>query len=143
MAIHKPIHVRELLAGYVAIPVPIATVGVFPPFIALFLPHKCSGVLSELLPDSGMLLQVLLQRRMLLDELIVPDQRGVLAQLLLDFRMAVHKSVHVGDLPALGVVVLEWHAVLGGHATRGWRALSTCRRNDPEQQTQRHERYGA
>src|SRR2546426_11519611 len=143
MAIHKPIHLRELLPRYVAIAVPTATVGVFPPFIALFLPHECIGVLGELFPDSGMLLQVLLQRRMLLDKLIVPDQRRILPQLLLDFRMAVEEFVHVGDLPALGIVVLEWHAVLGGHATRGWRALSTCRRNDPEQQTQRHERHGA
>src|SRR6266478_1898745 len=125
MAIHKPIHVREQLAGYVAIPVPIATVGVFPPLVTLFLPHECIGVLSELLPDSRMLLQVLLQRRMLLDKLIVPDQRRILAQLLLNFRMAVEEFVHVGDLPALGVIVLVWRA--GWQVVLRWRALCTCR----------------
>src|SRR6266478_6996628 len=125
MAIHKAIHVRELLAGYVAVPVPIATVGVFAPLVALFLSHKCAGVLGELLPDSGMLLQVLLQRRMPLDKLIVPDQRRILSQLLLNFRMAVQEFVHVGDLPALGIVFLVWRA--GWQVVLRWRALCTCR----------------
>src|SRR5436189_228289 len=137
MSVQEPVRSRQFLTSYVPVScdaptivaiscqVPIAIAGdasmlvtiVLTPVEPLFPPHECVRVLGELFPDSGMLLQVLLQRRMLLDKLIVPDQRRILPQLLLDFRMAVEEFVHVGDLPALGIVVLEWHAVLGGHAT--------------------------
>src|SRR2546425_495271 len=163
MSVQEPVRSRQFLTSYVPVScdaptivaiscqVPIAIAGdasmlvtiVLTPVEPLFPAHECVRVLGKLFTNARVALQKLLQRRMILHELPVLDQRRILPQLLLDFRMAVEEFVHVGDLPALGIVVLEWHAVLGGHATRGWRALSTCRRNDPEQQTQRHERHGA
>jgi hypothetical protein len=121
MAVHEPIHIRQLLPRYIAIP----AASLFAPVVPLLLPHEGTRVLSELFPDSGMLLQISLQFRMLLDELFVPDQRRILAQLFLEFRMTVKEFVHVGDLPPSSVVVLG-RRVLSRHA------LSNRRRARPE-----------
>src|SRR6266576_6706051 len=118
MRIHKTVHVRQLSPGYIAVAVPIAAFAfeVLAPLVPLFLSHKSIGVFRELLPNSGMLVHVLLKRGMVFDKLLVPDQRRILAQLFRHFWMAVKKPVHIGNLPALGVIVAR-----GWHAAR-WRA---------------------
>src|SRR6266446_6927278 len=128
MAVHESIHVRQLLPRYVAVPSAIMAVILFAPVVPLLLPHEGARVLGELLPDSGVLLQVLLEFRMLLDELLVPDQRRILAQLLLEFRMTIKELVHIGDLPPSSVIVL----VLGRRVLGRRRDLSNSRRARPE-----------
>src|SRR5713101_8282073 len=143
MSVQEPVRSRQLLTSYVPIScqVPIAiscdsmivTIALTP-VEPLFPAHERVRVLAKLLANSGVALQKLLQCRLILNELLVADQRRILAQLLLNFRMAVQEFVHVGDLPALRVIVLGWHTL--GWRGLGWRALSTCRRADPEQQRQ-------
>src|SRR5438477_1129461 len=66
----------------------------------LFALHEGIRIFSKLLAHSRVLLQIALQRWMLLHELLVIHQRGILPQLFGDFRMAVEESIHAGQLPA-------------------------------------------
>src|SRR5260370_38486122 len=59
------------------------------PVIAIFLPHEGIRVLLELFANSGGILQILPQFRVVVDELLIIDQRRIFAELLRDFRMAV------------------------------------------------------
>src|SRR5260370_35203457 len=78
------------------------------PVIAFLPPHEGARVLLELLADFGMLLQILLQRRMVLDPRCVIDQRRILTELLGDFRMAVQEPVHARQLPpGRGMIALS------------------------------------
>src|SRR5258706_182926 len=117
------------------------------PIVAIFLPHEGIRVLLELFADSRMVLQILLQFRMLFDEVLVIDQRRILAELLGNFRMAVQELVHFCHLSAGRVVVT---LILRRHGLRRHRLLALSRRRlsacwgaSPEQQSeskQRHER---
>src|SRR5258706_13421720 len=94
-----------------------------------------------------MVLRKLLQFRMLFEEVLVIDQRRILAELLGNFRMAVQELVHFCHLSAGRVVVT---LILRRHGLRrhrllalSRRRLSTCWGASPEKQTenkQRHER---
>src|SRR6266446_6073331 len=75
------------------------------PVVALLSPHEGARVLPELLADFGMLLQILLQRRMVFDPVSVVDQRRILAQLFRDLPMAVQEPVHARQLPPSRIVI--------------------------------------
>src|SRR5260370_26128969 len=78
---------------------------VLSPVIAFLPPHEGARVLLELLADFGMLLQIFLQRRMVLDPRCVIDQRRILTQLLRDIRMAVQEPVHAPQFPPGRVII--------------------------------------
>src|SRR6516162_9881804 len=59
----------------------------------LLLLHEGSRIRLELLANFRVLLQILLQCRMALHEMLVVHERWILAQLLGDFRMAIEESV--------------------------------------------------
>src|SRR5216684_3739442 len=103
MGVQEPVRSRQLLTSYVPIScqVPIAiscdsmivTIALTP-VEPLFPAHERVRVLAKLLANSGVALQKLLQCRVILNELLVVDQRRIFAQLLRDFRMAIHKPIH-------------------------------------------------
>src|SRR5580700_3971999 len=95
MMIHEAIHVRQLAAGHV----PITTL-ILALVEALLLMHEGVRILLVLLANSRMIGQELLQIGVALHKLLVVYQRWIFAQLLRNFRMAVHKMVHVRQLTA-------------------------------------------
>src|SRR5712671_4194176 len=74
---------------------------------ASFLPHESIRIFSKLLANRRMSLQVLLQRGMLLDKLLVFDQRRIFVKLFRDFRMAVQKPIRTREFPTSRVVVAD------------------------------------
>src|SRR6266849_4792236 len=92
MAVHEAIKARQLTTSRVVV-APVVIPPVFAPIEALFLPHETVRVLGYFLSYSGMLLQILLQCGMVLDKLLVRNQRGISAQLLGHFGMAFHKAI--------------------------------------------------
>src|SRR5437879_13547614 len=121
MAVHEAIKARQLSTSCVIVAPVLA------PIEALFLPHESVRVLGDFLSYSGMLLQILLQRGMLLDKFLVRNQRGISAQLLGHFGMAIHKAIKARKLSTSRVVVLR-----EGLCTTLGRKLCT-RGDQPEQ----------
>src|ERR1700724_4716502 len=111
MAVHEPVHTCQFSASCVAIStVAIAvsftiTIIALVPFVAIFLSHEGVRVLSELFADSGVILQKLPQLRMFFHELLVIDQRRILAESLGNFRMAIQEPVHLFQFSTGRVVV--------------------------------------
>src|SRR5260370_32413438 len=68
---------------------------VFPPVKVLLPAHETIRIFFVLFTNARMTCQELLQRRVVLDKLLVVHQRWILAQLFRDLRMAVHEAVHV------------------------------------------------
>src|SRR5216683_3190010 len=101
MTVGKTIEARQFPTSRVVVPPILA------PIEALFLPHETIRVLGDFLSYSGMLLQILLQRGMILDKFLVRNQRGISAQLLGHFGMAVHKAIKARQLSTSRVVVLR------------------------------------
>src|SRR6266851_5177630 len=106
MAVHEAIKARQLTTSRVVV-APVVIPPVFAPIEALFLPHETVRVLGYFLSYSGMLLQILLQCGMVLDKLLVRNQRRISAQLLGHFGMAVHKAIKARNLSTGRVVVLR------------------------------------
>src|SRR6266404_6217337 len=98
MSVQEPVRSRQLLTSYVAISrnaVTIVAIScqvtisiscdsmliaiVLTPVEPLFPAHECVRVLVNLLANSGVVLQKLLQRRVVLHELPVLDQRRIFA----------------------------------------------------------------
>jgi len=92
---------------------------------ALLLAHESVGVLVEFFAELGMPLQVLLQRGVAFDELLVVDQRRIFAQLLSEVGLAVEEAVETRKL-ARGEI-----RILIGRRGGGLR-LGDCPRNPPE-----------
>src|SRR5579863_3586772 len=69
MAIQKAIHIRQFAARNIAVPSMIG-IGLMP-VIAVLAAHEGIGVFLDFFANFRMLLQVLLERRMILDELAV------------------------------------------------------------------------
>src|ERR1700681_3577854 len=147
MAVHEPVHTCQFSASCVAISTVAVSVTItiiaLVPFVAIFLSHEGVRVLSELFADSGVILQKLPQLRMLFDELLVIDQRRILAELLGNFRMAIQEPVHLCQFSTGRVVVtlmLRRHRLFRRHRLRrhrlpirSRRSLSACRGACPEQ----------
>src|SRR5580693_467754 len=87
---------------------------IFPSVIAIFIAHEGVGMLVKLLPHFRMALHELLQLRMIGDPLLVVDELGIFAQLLVNFRMLVQKLIHSGyfaprnsvPIPIFGPLIL-------------------------------------
>src|ERR1700724_3571264 len=144
MAVHEPVHACQFSTSCVALSTVASAVSVtitiiaLVPFVAIFLSHEGVRVLSELFADSGVILQKLPQLRMLFDELLVIDQRRILAELLSNFRMAIQEPVHLCQFSTGRVVVtlmLRRHRLFRRHRLpiRSRRSLSACRGACPEQ----------
>src|SRR6266702_3891472 len=114
MAVHEAIKARQLPTSRVIV-APVVIAPILAAIEALFLPHETVRVLGYFLSYSGMLLQILLQRGMILDKFLVRNQRGISAQLLGHFGMAVHKAIKARQLSPSRVVVLRdgLYATLG------------------------------
>ena len=82
------------------------------PVIALLLMHERIGIVSEFFAHTRMLLQVLLQVRVILHEALIADERRILAKLLGDFRMAIQKLVGALDFPLMRGDVVVFAAVV-------------------------------
>src|SRR5207344_2063368 len=78
----------------------VAGGSIFGAFITSFLMHERVGVFLHFLADLGMLLQVHLQVRMALHELLVVYKGRVLAELFGSFTMTIEKLIEVGQFPA-------------------------------------------
>ena len=96
VAVHEAIHVGQLAARDVTIAAVAIPIAIFAPVIALLLMHHGVRILIEIFPDFGMILQVALKIRVSFDELPFVHQRGILANLLGELRMAVEESIERG-----------------------------------------------
>src|SRR6202041_2919889 len=100
MTVKEVVHVRQLTASHVSI-----TALVFAAVKALLLMHKRVRIFLVLLANSRMIGQELLQIRVALHKVFVVYERWILLQLLSNLGMAVHKMVHVRQLPARHVSI--------------------------------------
>src|SRR5215469_5976459 len=100
MTIEEAVEARKRAAPHVRVG------SIFPLVEALFLLHECVRLLLELIANSGILLQELLQGLMLFYKSLVIEQCGILLHLLGDFRMGIEKSVEVPQFSAPGLVIL-------------------------------------
>jgi len=66
--------------------------------------------------SAGVPLQVILQRRMVLHEFAVANQRGILAQLLGDLRMTIHEIIETAQLPGCRILILRLRGLRDGRA---------------------------
>src|SRR5258708_4960355 len=71
----------------------------------LLLSHESVRIFAKFLASFRGGLQKLLQRRVLLNKLLVLNQRGVLAELFRNFRMAVHEPIRVREFLAVDVAI--------------------------------------
>src|SRR5579863_3754754 len=69
----------------------------------ILLPHEAVGVLSDFVTNFRMLLQIILQRGMSRQELLVVEERWILAHLLGDFGMAIEEVIHARQLPSSSI----------------------------------------
>src|SRR5882672_9636415 len=72
-------------------------------FVTLFLLHEAIGILIELLSHALMILEIGLQRRMVVYELLVFRQRRIAAELFGDFLVFVKKLIEADHLAMVGV----------------------------------------
>ncbi len=94
MLIEELIHAGELTTGDVV----LIAAAIFAAVKAPLLTHEGVGILAEFFTDFRMLLQVLLQVSVVLDELLIVDQRGILAELLRELGVAVQETVEIRKL---------------------------------------------
>src|SRR5215469_9646481 len=95
MVLEELVEAGKLATGYVVVATEMPDLLAVK---AIFLLHEGIGVPLELLTHSRMVCQELLQSPMVFDEVLVVDERRILLQLFRDFRMAVHKAIHAGQL---------------------------------------------
>src|SRR5260370_1181995 len=79
----------------------------FAAVIAVFQVHEGVRIFLHLLADTLVVLKVGLQSRMFLQELLVIQQRGILADLFGKFTMAIEKLVEVGEFLSRDIAVLH------------------------------------
>src|SRR5216684_7140427 len=72
-------------------------------FVSLFLLHECIRVLIQLLTHTLMILEIGLQRRMVVYELLVFRQRRIATELLGDFLVFVQELIKAGNLAVIAV----------------------------------------
>jgi hypothetical protein len=81
--------------------------------VEIFRSHERVGPLGDLLSHAGVILEIRIERRMVLDELRIVDQGRRLAQLIGNFAMGIEKLVKPGQVPAGDVIAADIVAVLG------------------------------
>jgi hypothetical protein len=89
-----PIVIVSVRVRSIRVILPIRVGSIFVAVEALFLVHETARIFGHLLADFRVLLQILLQGWMVRDKFLVLYQRGVFAQLLCDFWVAVHETIH-------------------------------------------------
>src|SRR5437763_4603099 len=89
MAVQKSIHAREVLAAVKS----------------RFLPHEPIWVFPELLANFRVSFEKFVQSGVVFNELPILDQRGIFAQLLRNFPMAIQEPVHGREFTAGYVAV--------------------------------------
>ena len=82
--------------------------------IVRFLGHEGIRVLPDLVANGRMLLQVFLQVRMALQELVVEHQVRLFAKLLSGFAVTIEEAIETGDVSAVAVAVAVGVAVTIG-----------------------------
>src|SRR6516225_1030143 len=124
VAVEELVEARQLTAGNVAvtlvlIAVHASTVGVLVAVIAVFRAHECIGIFPQFFTDRRVLLHIGLQCRMVLQKLLVVDERWVLTNLIGDFAVAVEELVEAPQLPARDVAVPVTLVLIPVHASAG------------------------
>src|SRR6516165_5714912 len=121
----------------VLIPVHASAVGILVAVIAVFRAHEGIGIFPQFFTDRGVLLHIGLQCRMVLQKLLVVDERWVLTNLIGDFAVAVEELVEVRQLPARNVAILIrlFIVIARGRALHG-RGLRPCGDSEPEKHRQ-------
>src|ERR1700722_1918307 len=114
--VQKLIEACKLLAVDVAVPVSVAII--LTAIVTRFLPHKGIRIFLYLLANLRMLLQVVLERRMLLHEVIVVHKRRIFAKLSGEFGMAIQELIEARQFLAGRVVVLNVWSIPSGHGLR-------------------------
>src|ERR1700758_2934019 len=94
MLVEKLVEARQFLAHR------FAGSRIFLPVIAVFRVHEGGWIFLYLLAYTRMVPQISLQVGMVLQELLVIQQRGILTNLLGDFAMAVEKLIEVREFPS-------------------------------------------
>src|ERR1700722_2270639 len=72
---------------------------------SVLLPHERIRILSDLVANSRIVLEKILQRRMVLHEFSSIQQRGILANLFGDFAMFIQEAIELRNIPAIAVAV--------------------------------------
>ena len=114
-----------------------SAVGVLVAIIAVFRAHECIRIFLQFFADLGVLLHISLQRWVVLQKLLVVDQRWVLTNLLGDFTVAVEELVEARQLPARNVAILirPFIVIARGRALHG-RGLRPCKAVEQEKHRQ-------
>src|SRR5580658_1021502 len=110
--VQELIEARQLLAFDVAIAI-IVTV-----LVTSFLAHEGVRISLDLLANSRMILQISLQGGMMLQKILVIYQRGIFANLVGGFGMAVQELIEVREFLAGSVVALKNWSILSRRGLR-------------------------
>src|SRR5580658_6727970 len=114
VSVQELIEVRQFLAAHVAIAVAI----VLTPIVARFLTHEGVRIGFNLFAYRRMILQISLQSRMAVHKIFVIYQRGIFANIVRDFGMAVQEAIKVREFLAGCVVALKSRSILSGRGLR-------------------------
>ena len=82
---------------------------------SILLPHEGVRVLSELVADAGILLQIGLQRGVIADEIAVVEKRRISAKLLGSFGMLIEETAELRHVAAIAGLSEAVHAILLPH----------------------------
>ena len=83
---------REFAASRIAI---VTEAGVLPLIETLFLSHERVWILAVFFAYSRMAREKLLELGMILNELLIVQERRILTKLFGDLGMAIHEAIHV------------------------------------------------
>src|SRR6516162_2646003 len=126
VAVEELVEAPQLPARDVAVPVTLVLIpvhasagGVPVAVIAVFRAHECIGIFPQFFTDRGVLLHIGLQCRVVLQKLLVVDERWVLTNLIGDFAVAVEELVEAPQLPARDVAVPVTLVLIPVHASAG------------------------
>ncbi len=103
-----PVSVTIAVIAIAAITIEIvATVrSIFPPIVTIFVPHEGVRILLQLLANFGMVLQIGLQGRVVLQELLIVGERRIFAELFGSFPVRIEELIKTGKLATLAVAIL-------------------------------------
>ena len=95
MVIQKLIEIRELLSGGITVASDIAIAIVLAAVEAVLLPHESVRIFLDFLANCRMVLQISLQRSMVLHKFLVIYKRRIFAKLLGNFAVAVQELIEI------------------------------------------------
>jgi hypothetical protein len=112
VSVQELIEARQFLAVDATIAI-IVTV-----LVTSFLAQEGVRISLDLLAHGRMILQISLQGRMVLQKILVIYQRGIFANLVGGFGMAVQELIEIGEFLAGSVVALKSWSILSGRGLR-------------------------